>query len=148
VRIEGARDVPAPREAVWAAFLDPARLAAAMPGCERLEAVGEGEYRATMKIGVAGLTGTFTGKVTLSDLEPPARYRMAMQGEGDSGFVRGEATMELADIEGGTRVSYAADVHVGGLIASVGQRMLAGVAKIMLGQFFARMVEQLQAGRA
>ncbi len=144
MKIEGSYDIPAPRQKVWAAFLDPARLAAAMPGCEKLEAIGEGEYRTVLKIGIAAVKGTFEGKVKLSDLEPPTRYRMAVEGSGGPGFVRGEAAMELADVESGTRVSYSADVQVGGLIASVGQRMLGGVAKMMLDQFFSQMIEQLQ----
>jgi len=42
-------------------------------------------------------------------------------------------------------VTYHADVQVGGLIASVGQRLLGGVSKMMLGQFFTRMTEILGA---
>ena len=144
MKIEGSYDIPAPRQKVWAAFLDPAQLATAMPGCEKLEAIGEGEYRTILKIGIAAVKGTFEGKVKLSDLVPPTRYRMAVEGSGGPGFVRGEAAMELADVESGTRVSYSADVQVGGLIASVGQRLLGGVAKMMLDQFFSQMTEQLQ----
>lgn len=144
MKIEGSSDIPAPRQKVWAALLDPVQLATAMVGCEKLEAAGEGEYRATLKVGVGAVKGIFEGKVRLSDLEPPTRYRMAVEGSGGPGFVRGEAALELADIEGGTRVSYSADVQVGGLIASVGQRMLGGVSKMMLDQFFSRMSEQLQ----
>ena len=143
MKIEGSADIPAPRERVWAAFLDPNVLAQALPGCEGLEAVGDNEYKATMKVGVAAIKGTFEGKVKLSDLEPPHRYRMAVEGSGGPGFVRGDAGMQLSDIEGGTRVSYDADVQVGGLIASVGQRMLGGVTKMMLDQFFTRMTELL-----
>lgn len=146
MKIEGSYDIPAPRQKVWAALLDPAQLATAMVGCERLEAVGEGEYRATLKVGVGVVKGTFEGKVRLSGLEPPTRYRMAVEGSGGPGFVRGEAAMELAEVEGGTRVTYSADVQVGGLIASVGQRMLGGVAKMTLDQFFSRMAEQLGGG--
>lgn len=144
MRLEGSYDIPAPRQRVWAALLDPAHLTKAMPGCESLEAVGEGEYRATMKVGVAAVKGTFEGKVRLSDLEPPARYRMAVEGSGGPGFVRGEAAMDLAEVEGGTRVTYRADVQVGGLLAGVGQRMLGGVSKMLVDQFFSRMTEQLQ----
>jgi len=143
VKIEGSNDIPAARERVWAAFLDPAILARALPGCEGLEAIGTGEYKAKMKIGVAAIKGTFEGKVRLFDLEPPNRYRMALEGSGGPGFVRGEAGMELSDADGGTRVTYSADVQVGGLIASVGQRMLGGVSKMMLDQFFTRMTEIL-----
>jgi carbon monoxide dehydrogenase subunit G len=96
-----------------------------------------------MKVGVAAIKGTFEGKVKLSDLEPPNRYRMAVEGSGGPGFVRGDAGMQMSDVDGGTRVSYDADVQVGGLIASVGQRMLGGVTKMMLDQFFTRMTELL-----
>jgi len=143
MKIEGSADIPAPREKVWAAFLDPNILAKALPGCEKLEAIGPNEYKATMKVGVAAIKGTFEGKVKLSDLEPPNRYRMAVEGSGGPGFVRGDAGMQMTDVDGGTKVSYDADVQVGGLIASVGQRMLGGVTKMMLDQFFTRMTELL-----
>jgi carbon monoxide dehydrogenase subunit G len=143
MKIEGSSDIPAPREKVWAAFLDPDILAQALPGCEKREAIGPNEYKATMKVGVAAIKGTFEGKVKLSDLEPPNRYRMAVEGSGGPGFVRGDAGMEMSDVDGGTKVSYDADVQVGGLIASVGQRLLGGVTKMMLDQFFTRMTELL-----
>jgi hypothetical protein len=143
MKIEGSADIPAPRERVWAAFLDPDILAQALPGCEKLEAIGPNEYKATMKVGVAAIKGTFEGKVKLSDLEPPNRYRMAVEGSGGPGFVRGDAGMQMSDVDGGTKVSYDADVQVGGLIASVGQRMLGGVTKMMLDQFFTKMTELL-----
>lgn len=144
MKIEGSSDIPAPRERVWKAFLDPDTLARAIPGCEGLEAIGTGEYKAKMKVGVAAIKGSFEGKVRLFDLEPPNRYKMALEGSGGPGFVRGEAGMALSDTEGGgTRVTYTADVQVGGLIASVGQRMLGGVSKMMLDQFFGRMTEIL-----
>src|SRR5919198_1384249 len=143
MKIEGSSDIPAPRDRVWFAFLDPATLATAIPGCEKLEAAGPGEFKAVMKVGVGPIKGTFEGKVRLADQEPPQRYRMAIEGTGAPGFVRGEAAMELSEIDGGTRVSYNADVQVGGLIASVGQRMLGGVSRMMLDQFFSRMTEIL-----
>ena len=128
---------------MWSALLDPDMLAQAIPGCEKLEAIGPGEYKAVMKIGVGPVKGTFEGKVRLTDQEPPNRYKMAMEGSGGPGFVRGEALMELAAADAGTRVNYNADVQIGGLIASVGQRMLGGVSRMMLDQFFSRMTELL-----
>ncbi len=143
MKIEGTKEIPAPRDRVWAAFLDPSVLAKAIPGCEALEEVGTGEYKAVMKIGVGAIKGTFEGKVRLTDLDPPNRYKMAVEGKGGPGFVRGEAAMSLTDVAAGTQVAYDADVQVGGLIASVGQRMLGGVSKMMLDQFFGRMTELL-----
>jgi len=87
--------------------------------------------------------GTFEGKVRLSEKKPSDSYRLAAEGSGGPGFVRADTLISLADIAGGTRVSYTADVQVGGLIAGVGQRMLGGVSKMMADQFFNRMSEQL-----
>jgi carbon monoxide dehydrogenase subunit G len=145
MKLEGAHDIPAPRPKVWEAFLDPERLRQAIPGCEKLEAIGPDEYRATMKIGVAAVKGTFEGKVRLLDKRPPESYKLAVEGSGGPGFIRGETLISLADTDGGTRVSYSADVQVGGLIAGVGQRMLGGVSKMMADQFFNRMSELLTA---
>ena len=146
MKLEGSHDVPAPRQTVWEAFLDPARLKKAIPGCEKLEAIGPDEYKATMKIGVGGVKGTFEGKVRLVEQKPPESYKMAVEGSGGPGFVRGETVITLSDAEGGgTRVAYSADVQVGGLIASVGQRMLGGVAKMMADKFFGKMGDLLQA---
>ena len=144
MKLEGSHDIPVPRQRVWEAFLDPEQLRQAIPGCEKLEAVGNDEYKATMKIGVAAVKGTFEGKVRLSDKKPPDSYRLAVEGSGGPGFIRGDTVITLSDVDGGTRVSYSADVQVGGLIAGVGQRMLGGVSKMMADQFFNRMGQLLQ----
>jgi carbon monoxide dehydrogenase subunit G len=143
MKLEGSYDIPAPRDRVWAAFLDPEVLRQAIPGCEKLDAIGNDEYKATMKVGVAAVKGTFEGKVRLSDQKPPDSYKMAVEGSGAPGFIRGETVITLTDAEGGTRVGYTADVQVGGLIAGVGQRMLGGVSKMMADQFFTRMGQLL-----
>ena len=143
MKLEGSYDIPAPRDRVWAAFLDPEVLRQAIPGCEKLEAMGNDEYKATMKVGVAAVKGTFEGKVRLSDKKPPDSYKLGVDGSGAPGFIRGETVITLTDAEGGTRVSYTADMQVGGLIAGVGQRMLGGVSKMMADQFFTRMGQLL-----
>lgn len=145
MKIDGAHEIPAPRQRVWEAFLDPERLKQAIPGCEKLEVIGEDEYKATMKVGVGAVKGTFEGKVRITEKNAPDSYKMAVEGSGGPGFVRGEAAITLSDTATGTRVAYSADVQVGGLIAGVGQRMLGGVTKMMADQFFNRMSELLQA---
>jgi carbon monoxide dehydrogenase subunit G len=144
MKLEGAHDVAAPRQQVWDAFLDPERLRQAIPGCERLEATGPGVYEATMRVGVGGVKGTFEGTVRLFDISPPDSYRMAVKGSGSAGLIHGETLLSFSDAGGGTRVAYGADVQVGGLIASVGQRMIAGVARMLADRFFARMAEILR----
>ena len=145
MKLDGSYEVPAPRKKVWDAFLDPNVLKQAIPGCEKLEAIGPDEYKATMKVGVGGVKGTFEGKVRLSDKNPPESYKLAVEGSGGPGFIRGETVITLTDSGSGTKVAYTVELQVGGLIASVGQRMLGGVSKMMADKFFNRMSELLQA---
>lgn len=145
MKLEGEYEVPAPRSKVWDAFQDPTVLQKAIPGCEKLEALGNDEYKATLKIGVGGVKGTFEGKVRLLDKKPPDSYRMAAEGSGGPGFIRSDTLITLTDSGSGTKVAYSADVQVGGLIASVGQRMLGGVSKMMADKFFTSMSELLRA---
>ena len=79
MKLEGSHDVPAPRQKVWDAFLDPEQLRQAIPGCEKLEALGNDEYKATMKVGVGGVKGTFEGKVRgrLAGADKPAAMVVA-----------------------------------------------------------------------
>jgi carbon monoxide dehydrogenase subunit G len=147
MRLEGSYEMPAPRAAVWAALLDPDRLRQAIPGCETLEPVGEDEYRAIMKVGIAAVRGTFEGKVRLADRAAAESYRMRVEGRGPAGFVHGDATIRLSDVESGTRVAYSAELAVGGLIAGVGQRMLGSVSRGMADRFFARMAELVRGSR-
>ncbi len=92
---------------------------------------------------MAAVKGTFEGKVRLLEKKPPESYRLAAEGSGGPGFVRADTLITLTDADGGTRVSYSADVQIGGLIAGVGQRMLGGVSKMMADQFFNKMSDLL-----
>jgi carbon monoxide dehydrogenase subunit G len=144
MELVGEHTFNAPRERVWELLLDPAVLKASLPGCERLERVGEDEYEATMKIGVAMIKGTFTGKVKITDKQPPERYTMAVEGSGPQGQVSGVGTLELVDQGGTTLVRYKGDANVRGTLARVGARVVQPAAKMIVGQFFDRMEKEAE----
>lgn len=123
-------------EIVWGFLTDPAQIAACLPGCERLEKTGDNTYDMSMKIGIGPIRGSFTGAIRLSNLNPVSQYEMAVSGSGAPGFVEGRGTVELAGLDGGTRLQYSGDVHAGGAIAAVGQRMISGAARMVIDQFF------------
>lgn len=143
MKVNGKYTLDASREKVWAFLMDPTAIAKVMPGCETLEAVTPDTYRATLKLGIAAVKGTYTGSVQLLDKTPPARYRILIDGSGTPGFVKGEATIDLEEQEGKTVLSYDADTQVGGLIANVGQRMISGVAKLIINQSLKKLAEEL-----
>lgn len=101
--------------------------------------VAPDQYEAVMKVGVASVKGTYKGKVAIKDKQPPSHYVLSGQGSGGPGFMQGDVAIDLEDNNGQTLVKYSTDAKVGGLIASIGQRMMNGVAKMMVEQFFKKM---------
>ncbi|MBI3403556.1 MAG: carbon monoxide dehydrogenase subunit G [Acidobacteria bacterium] len=128
--------VPADPSRVFAALTDPEVLRRTIPGCETLTATGPDAYEATLKIGVAGLKGTYTGKAAITDQRPPERLTLSFEGKGGPGFVRGSAAITLTADGDATRVDCAADVHVGGLIAAIGSRLVDAAARKLADDFF------------
>ncbi len=61
---------------------------------------------------------------------------------------QGSGRVRLSPADGGTRVTYDYTVEIGGKVAAVGGRMLEGAAKIVIGQFFARLAAQVAGGSA
>ena len=107
-----------------------------MPGCETMNEVAPDRYETVMKVGVASVKGTYKGKVAIKDKLAPSHYVLSGEGSGGPGFMQGDVVIDLEESDGQTLLKYSTEPKIGGLIASVGQRMLNGVAKLMADQFF------------
>jgi uncharacterized protein len=148
MKISGMATMHAPAGRVWDALNDPAVLVATIPGCERLEPTGPDSYRMTVTAGVASVRGTYSGEIALSEQQQPSSFLMVASGSGGPGTVSTTVRVTLADTtSGSTEVRYDADAVIGGMLAGVGQRMLASVARRMAGEFFAA-VDDVLAGKA
>ena len=143
MKVEGSYTFDAPRDRVWSMLMSPDSLQACIPGCETMNATGEDQYEAVMKVGVAAIRGTYKGKVRIAEKQEPDSYKLLVEGSGGPGFVRGEALINLVDQGGTTQINVQGDGQVGGTVAGVGQRMLGGVAKMLMGQFFECLKKQL-----
>jgi uncharacterized protein len=137
VNLDGSAVLHGSPDDVWRVLTDPAVLARTIPGCLALERVGEDSYRMDVSVGVGAVKGTYAGEVHLTDQERPKTYVMHASGAGAPGQVRATVTIELTPSEDSSTVlTYSADAVVGGPVAGVGQRMVAGVAKRLAAQFF------------
>ena len=136
MKLEGTYQVNATRERVYECLVDPEVLQRCIPGCERLEKTAENTFAATIRTGVGSIKGVFNGTARLEDLREPEHLRIVVDGKGAPGFLKGSGDLDLEQAENGTKVSYTGNVQVGGTIASVGQRMIQGTAKMMATQFF------------
>jgi carbon monoxide dehydrogenase subunit G len=134
--IAGSYPFNAPPDRVWDLLMDPAVLASCIPGCDRFEPAGDDRYTVTMTVGLAAITGTYTGTVVIVDKMPHTSYRLVVEGQGRPGFVKGSSAISLRADGATTIVDVAATVQTGGAIARLGQRLIGGVAKMMMDRFF------------
>ncbi len=125
------------RPDLWLLLNDPEVLKKSIPGCNTVESIGVDRYRMGLKVQVANVSGEYMGEVEIRDRREPTHYVLLVGGEGSIGFMKGKAAFDLEErAEGGTTLRYAGTAEVGGVVAGVGQRVLLGVARFLVGRFF------------
>ena len=140
--MNGERRIPAPRQLVWEGLNDPEILRQCIPGCEAIEKTADNEFTAKVVARVGPVRANFAGKVTLSDLDPPAGYTISGEGTGGvAGFAKGGAKVSLDEEGGETVLRYTVQAQVGGKLAQIGSRLIDATARKMADQFFGKFVE-------
>ncbi|SDF77164.1 hypothetical protein SAMN05216241_102296 [Limimonas halophila] len=149
MEMTGEQRIAAPRERVWEALNDPEILKQCIPGCQSIEKSDENSFAAKVKAKVGPVNSTFSGTVTLSDLNPPESYTISGQGSGGAaGFAKGSARVSLEEDGGETILRYTVDAQVGGKLAQVGQRLIQSTANKYAKQFFDSFTEKVGAAQA
>jgi carbon monoxide dehydrogenase subunit G len=147
MKMQGERLIQAPQQDVWKALNDPVVLQQCIPGCEEMQKVSDNDFSAKVRAKVGPVSLTMTGDVHLSDLNPPASYRITGQGKGGAaGFARGGADIRLEDKGGATLIAYDVDAQVGGKLAQIGSRLIDSTARKMADDFFSRFVAIVESG--
>jgi len=139
LKIAGNYSLPVPKEKAYTLLQDPVILAKCMPGTDRLDKIGDDHYEMKMKMVIAAISGSFDGKVRIADQNPPDSFRLIVEGSGKIGFMKGEGVLKLSSQSDTTDVAFEGDVHIGGSIAAVGQRLLDSTSKLIIKKFFEKL---------
>jgi carbon monoxide dehydrogenase subunit G len=115
-----------------------------LPGCERFDPDGPDRFKAAVKIGIAAISGNYSGRIDFAEKKPPKSTRMKPSGKGVPGFVDGVGYIELSEKSGQTELRYTGEAQVGGMIAAVGQRTIEDAARKSVDQFVAAAAEELK----
>lgn len=133
MKLQGEYIFNGPREEVWELLRDPEVLATALPGTQSLTPISENEYEGKMHVRIGPVSGVFSGRVIASNEIPPESYTLTVEGQGRAAFVKASGDVQLIDQgDGTTLMKYQGEFHVGGKLASVGQRLIDSVSKKML----------------
>jgi carbon monoxide dehydrogenase subunit G len=149
MEFSGTQTIAAPIEKVWAFLEDVNNVAACAPGFQSMEVLGEEHWKAIVGVGVGAVKAKFTMDVTRPEMQQPEHMMVKGRGKAPGSAVDMSGDMHLTALDGGqTQMAWKASVIVSGTIASVGARLLQGVAERLTGQFFDCLKSKLQAAEA
>lgn len=144
MQMQGSRQLSATAQQAWEALNDPEILKQCIPGCQKFELESENVYQTAAAIKVGPVSAKFTGKVELSDIQPPKSYTLKFEAQGGvAGHGKGISHVELAENDQGVELRYTVESQVGGKLAQLGQRLIDGAAKSMADDFFKRFEKAL-----
>jgi carbon monoxide dehydrogenase subunit G len=143
--MKGSRQLAATRADVWAKLNDAEVLKRCIPGCDSLEKVSDTEFKGTVALKVGPVSARFNGHVKLSDINPPASYRISGSGKGGpAGMASGGANVRLEQNASGTLLTYDVDAKVSGKIAQLGQRLIDATAAQLADKFFENFAREVE----
>ena len=138
MKLTGSYKLNVKKEIVWQALNDPDILKQCIPGCESFEKESDTIFNATATNQIGPMNATFSGKVTLSNIQENQSYTLSGEGQSSVGFANGNADVKIKEENGSTTLSYEVNINVGGKVAQLGSRLIDGVAKKMSDYFFGR----------
>ena len=138
MKFAGAYKLNVKKEIVWRALNDSDILKQCIPGCESFEKESDTIFNTTATNQIGPMNATFSGKVTLSNIQENQSYTLSGEGQSSVGFANGSADVKIKEENGSTTLSYEVNINVGGKVAQLGSRLINGVAKKMSDYFFGR----------
>jgi len=149
MEFSGTQTIAAPIAKVWAFLEDVNNVAACAPGFQSMEVLGEEHWKAVVGVGIGAVKAKFTMDVTRPEMEQPEHMVVKGRGKAPGSAVDMSGDMRLTALDGEqTQMDWKASVIVSGTIASVGARLLQGVAERLTGQFFDCLKSKLQTNEA
>ena len=151
MEFENHFSVKAPIAEVWDVLLDVERVAPCLPGAKVLERVGEDQYVVGMRVKVGPISMEYKGDVKIVEKDD-AEHRAVLKGSArelrGQGAAEAEAEMLLIQDGDETMATIKTDVKLSGRAASMGQGVIAEVAKKLVDTFSVNLAGMLVAPAA
>jgi carbon monoxide dehydrogenase subunit G len=140
LKVEQSFEIAEPRERLWEFFEQVDEVAKCVPGVESVEVLDADNSKVRVTQSVGPMTATFDLKMRITEREPNERMQFTAIGravKGAAGNLRSANTVTLQPTDAGTRVNLQADLAMGGVLGSVGQKVIAKQADAVTRDFMA-----------
>ncbi len=129
MHFEDKFEVQAPVETVWNFITSPKDFAKIIPDLQKFEIVDERQFKAAFKVGLGMIKGTINMTFKFEDMEPMTKMKVVGRGSGLQSTADLTIDLNLQPSDGKTLIAWSADLNVGGMVASVGARLLESTTK-------------------
>ena len=150
MKFEQSFVIEAPRDVVWKYFEEEATVVGmCIPGAESVEPLGNDKYRVIVTQKVGSIGATFDLKAEIREKEPNNKIHFSAIGrsvKGARGDLRAKATVDLSEHADGTQVELLADVALGGMLGSLGHKVIVQKAEEVTRQFAVTVTSVIQEG--
>ena len=145
MKLEGTKELAAPRATVWAVLNDPEQMAKLMPGVEGFDVHDERRWTAKVKVplGLGGLRLS----VDFEKLEErePEYASLKAKGNGVGAIMNMTTQFNLSGDGDRTEMAWVADVRIAGPVGSMGQRVLQPIINQQVKNVLTALEKQVQA---
>jgi len=135
LHLEGAEDLKMPKERAFSLLTDSGFLAKSMPDVEETKVIDESNLEAKMKVGISFLTTRMMVKIKIADKVPPTHARLLVDGSGSGSNMKITSDFNLEG-EGPTKMKWAAEAEITGVMAGIGSSILKGFAEKKVKEIF------------
>ncbi|HEX3464616.1 MAG TPA: SRPBCC family protein [Candidatus Elarobacter sp.] len=136
--IQDSFEVDAPVERVWPLLKDVPRVATCIPNAEITEVVDERTYRAKVAVKIGPVSVSYRATIVVESFDDAA-HAATLRIKGDEMRGRGGVTATVVSTatarDGKTHVDLRTDAQISGIVATVGGRLIEGVAQKTVAQF-------------
>ncbi len=149
MKLEGTKELAAPRATVWRVLNDPEQMAGLMPGVEGFEVKDDRNWQAKVKIplGLGGLRMTIDFEKV--EEREPEFAQLNAKGNGVGAIMNMQTQFHLSESGTGTTMRWEADVKIAGPVGAMGQRVLQPIVNQQVQNVLTALDRQVQkaAGR-
>jgi carbon monoxide dehydrogenase subunit G len=138
---EGSFEVAASPEKAYAFLVDPRQLLSVIPDVESSDVVDDSNFSARAKVGMSFIKGSVALKFTFVEKKPNSYAKLSAKGSGAGSSMDILMTFNVNETQsGGSQVLWSTDAKVGGLMASVGSRLIDSAAE----KYITRVIDSLK----
>ncbi len=146
MQLKGNQILNATPSRVWEMLMDPIILAKVVPGISKLEKLAENSFKSILSIKIGPVSGSFSGNLQLEDIVEQKSFTLKAQQNSKIGNANADVKINVAAInDTQAEVTLNGDVKISGMLATMGQRVLGGVANTLTKQFFSNLEKELAA---